>query len=114
MAKNIVHEHGDQLDVVVTAPASPKSGDPVLVGKLPGVALTDEQPDGTTTVKFNGTALLAVKGETTTNAAIANGDVVYYDGGVINADATNGTRFGYALEAVASGATTKILVKLGY
>lgn len=114
MATNIVHEDGDQLRVVCTAPAEPNSGDPVLVGQLPGVALTDEDTDGYTTVKFNGTATLAVKGETTTNNAVAVGDLLYYDAGVINKDSTNGVRFGYALGAVSSGATTSILVKIGY
>ncbi len=114
MATNIVFEDGDQLRVVCTAPTTPASGDPVLVGQLPGVALTDEDAEGYTTVKFNGVAELSVKGETTTNAAVAAGDIVYYDGGVINKDSTNGVRFGYALGAVSSGATTKIRVKIGY
>jgi predicted RecA/RadA family phage recombinase len=114
MATNIVHEHGDQLRVVCTAPASPSAGDPVLVGQIPGVALTDEDASGYTTVKFNGCATLDVKGETTTNAAVSVGDILYYDSGVINKDSSNGVRFGYALGAVESGATTSILVKIGY
>lgn len=118
MATNIVHEDGDQIYLAVTQPATPVSGDPVLVGQLPGVALTDEQADGKTTIKTDGTAKLSVKGETTVNAAIAAGDIVYYDSAAtphkINADSTNGVRYGYALEAVASGATTTILVKIGY
>lgn len=114
MATNQVYNHGDQFDVVCTAPTTPASGDPVLVGQLPGVALTDEGADGRTTVKFNGVYDFPVKGETTTNAAVAAGDILYYDGGVINKDNTNGVRFGYALEAVSSGATTTIRVKIGY
>lgn len=114
MATNIVHEHGDALYLTCTAPTTPASGDPVLIGSLPGVAETDEQSDGKTSVKLNGTAKLPVKGETTTNAAVSAGDIVYYDAGVINKDSTNGVRFGYALGAVASGATTTILVKIGY
>jgi hypothetical protein len=55
-----------------------------------------------------------VKGETTTNAAVSVGDILYYDSGVINKDSSNGVRFGYALGAVESGATTSILVKIGY
>lgn len=120
MATNIVYEDGDQLEVAPTAPTSTTitSGDPCLVGALPGVALTDADDTvgngGRCTVKFNGVARLAVKGETTTNAAIAAGEVLYLDGAVINKDSANGVRFGYALEAVASGATTEILVKIGY
>lgn len=118
MATNIVHEDGDSLYLVATAPASPISGDPVLVGQLPGVALTDEQADGKTTIKLNGTARLLVKGETTVDAAIAAGDIVYYDAAAtphkINKDASNGVRYGYALEAVGSGVTASTLVKIGY
>lgn len=114
MATNIVHEDGEQLRVVCSAPTAPKSGDAVLVGQLPGVALVDEEADGYTTVKFNGAATLPVKGETTTNAAVNYGDILYYDSGVINKDSTNGVRFGYALGSVSSGATTSILVKIGY
>lgn len=114
MSTNIVFEEGAQLRVICTSPATPVSGDPVLVGQLPGVALTKEDAAGYTTVKFDGVALLSVKGETTTNAAVANGDVLYYDAGVINRDSSNGVRFGYALGAVNSGATTQIPVKIGY
>lgn len=114
MATNIVYELGTQLRVICTAPATPTSGAPVLVGQLPGVALTAEDADGYTTVKFDGVADLPVKGETTTNVAVAAGDILYYDSGVINKDSSNGVRFGYALEAVSSGATTTIKVKIGY
>ena len=118
MARNIVHEDGDQLRLVCSQPATPASGDPVLCGQLPGVALTAEGSDGYPTVKLNGTAELLVKGETTTNAAIAVGDILYYDSAAtphkINKDSSNGVRFGYALEAVDSGASATILVKIGY
>lgn len=114
MAKNILFEDGDQLRVVCSAPATPASGDPVMVGDLPGVALVNEDEEGYTTVKFNGVAELSVKGETTSNAAVSYGDTLYYDAGVINRDSTNGKRYGYALGAVSSGATTKIPVKIGY
>lgn len=118
MATNIVHEDGDQLYVAVTSPATPSAGDPVMVGDLPGVALTDEDSDGKCTVKFNGVAELSVKGEGASgNTAVAAGDILYYEAGQtppINKDSTNGKRFGYALEAVASGATATIRVKIGY
>lgn len=114
MARNILFEDGDQLRVVCSAPTTPVSGDPVMVGDLPGLALTNEDDEGYTTVKFNGVAELSVKGETTTNAAIALNDTLYYDAGVINKDSANGKRYGTALAVVASGATTKIPVKIGY
>lgn len=45
-----------------------------------------------------------------TNEAVAFGDLLYYDAGVINKDEINGTRFGVALGAVNSGATATIPV----
>lgn len=116
MATNIVHEEGNQLSVPV--PVGTVSGDPVAVGGLPGVALIDRGADtaGEATVKFNGTATLDVTGEDDAgNTAIAVGDILYLQSdGTINADATTGIRFGYALGTVSSGATTGTLVKIGY
>lgn len=121
MATNIRYEDGDQIgDLAPTAPTSTTilSGQACLLGSLPAVALTDADDTvgngGKCTLKFNGVADLPVKGETTTNAAIAAGDILYLDGSVVNKDSTNGVRFGYALGAVASGATTTIPVKIGY
>lgn len=119
MATNIVHEEGNQLHRKITVPASgAKSGDPVLCGVRPGVALTDQDADGYATVKFNGSAALSVKGETTVDAAIGVQDTLYYDAAAtphkINKDSSNGVRFGYATEAVGSGVTKTITVDLGY
>lgn len=115
MATNIVHEHGDQLPVTVSNPDSPSSDNPVLVGALPGVALTDEDTDGTTSVKFNGTANLMV---TDTGGGITIGTILTYNTGTdtLSDAAEDGThiRFGYALEAVDTSATSEILVKIGY
>lgn len=124
MATNRVYEKGDQLTAApdLCANATVQSGDPVAVGQLPGVALTDADDtvanDGECTVQFNGVFDLEVVGTSddgTTDAAVGVGDIVYIDtDGTLNVDATNGIRFGYALEAVASGATTTIKVKVGY
>ncbi|GII87069.1 hypothetical protein Ssi03_50590 [Sphaerisporangium siamense] len=114
MATNTEHMWTKSLSVPCTAPTTPNSGDPVLYGQLPGVALIDEQADGLTTIALDGVFRLPVKGETTTNAAVNAGDILYYDSGVINKDSSNGVRFGYALDAVASGATTTIGVLVGY
>lgn len=117
MAKNKVFDEGDQLNLVCTDPATPVSGDPVLVGQIPGVALTNERADGTTSVDTEGIYRLSVKGVNAGgNLAIAPGDLVYY----VTADTPKlsgkvaGVRFGYALDAVTGGATTTIRVKLGY
>lgn len=122
MATNILYDHGDQLALTPTAHigagSNPQSGDPVIVGALPGVALTDQQSDGTNTVKLNGVGQLSVDGQASsgTATAVSEGDTVYFDSadGQINVDATNGTRYGYALAPVASGSTATIPVKIGY
>jgi predicted RecA/RadA family phage recombinase len=114
MATNTVYMWTKSRPLVCSAPTTPASGDPVICGQIPGVALADEDADGVTTVALDGVFDLAVKGETTTNAAVAVGDILYYDAGVINRDSTNGVRFGYALGAVSSGATTTIPVEIGY
>jgi predicted RecA/RadA family phage recombinase len=118
--KNMRFQTGDQLSVPCTQPATPVSGDPVLFGDLPGVALTDERADGETTVKFSGVPDLDVKGENfngtaKANVAVAVGDVLFYnaaDTPKINKD-NRGTRYGVAMAAVASGATTTIPVRIG-
>lgn len=93
------------------------SGDPLAVGQVPGVALTDEDSAGLATVQTDGVFRLNVHGfDASTAAAVTAGAIVYWDdsAGELNIDSSNGVRFGYALEAVASGATTEINVKVGY
>lgn len=124
MATNRIIERGRQFEADVSGVTGTGtdglvlSGDPVVIGQLPAVALTSEDDDGLATIQTDGVWDLSVKGETTTNAAIAVGAIVYYDSAAtphkLNADATNGVRFGYALEAVSSGATSTIRVKVGY
>lgn len=122
MADNIIHEDGDQLVVAPTLPTGTtiQSGDYCCVGKLPAVALTKADDTvgngGRCTCKFNGVAEFIVEGKDASgNLAIAPGDIVYLDAGKLNVDATNGVRYGYALDAVQSGnTTTRIRVKIGY
>ena len=118
MAKNTVYMWNRSLPLVCTAPATPQSGDPVLCGQIPGVALTTEDSNGVTTVALDGVFDLPVKGEGSGgNTAVAAGDILYYEAGQtppINKDATSGVRFGYALGAVTSGATATIPVLGGY
>jgi predicted RecA/RadA family phage recombinase len=122
MAKNMVYNRGDQLAVVVTDPASPVSGDPVVYGQQPGIALTNKDAvTNKTSTKFNGVANFSVKGVTTAAAgsAVAEGDVIYYVPGntpklskaVGDAGAV---RFGVAMGAVTSGSTATIPVRIGY
>lgn len=107
MATNIIFEEGDSITLPV--PAGTLSGEPVLVGSLPGVALTSrDDTTGTATVRLEGVALLNVAG------AITNvGDPVY----IVTADrsltatATGNTVFGYALDSKATG-TAPIRVRI--
>jgi len=119
MATNQVYNDGVQFDVPVSAvdsPASPGSGDAVLIGSLPAVALTDPwtDADGVSriTVKTNGVYELEVAAA---GGAIAVGDLVYIDSttGALN-DSNGNVRFGYALGAIDNGATATIPVKIGY
>ncbi len=112
MATNRKYKDGDQLSLVATDPTTPSSGDPVVFGELPGVALNDEDSDGETTIQFNGVFELDVEAE---GSAVTAGDIVYYDTADdgLNNDNSN-VRFGYALEDVTSGSTTAIDVKVGY
>jgi predicted RecA/RadA family phage recombinase len=130
VAKNVIFETSDTESVTVTDPATPVSGDPVLFGDLPGLALTDESkggnPTGKTTVKFRGVVDVSVKGVNGGgNSAVADGDVIYY----VAADTpklskkTTGVRYGVAMgkptdaagaTLAAAGATTTIRVRIGY
>ncbi|WP_158548178.1 DUF2190 family protein [Desertihabitans brevis] len=108
MAKNIIFDQADQLSLPVRA--GTKSGDPVRVGGLNGVALTDRasasatpdpvrgpavnlNPDGHASVKLNGAA------EFTVDFAVANvGDPVYITAdGALSGAATDNSLFGHAL-----------------
>jgi predicted RecA/RadA family phage recombinase len=121
MATNQMFNHGDQFTVPaadVTEPATPESGDALLVGDaLPAVALTDIYANGagvdTITVKTNGVYDLPVEAEA---AAVGIGDRLYYDAGDegLNNSASGNVIFGYALGAVDNGATATIPVKLGH
>jgi predicted RecA/RadA family phage recombinase len=114
MAKNRKFEKGTQLAYAL---AGKESGDPVVIGQIPGVALIKTDADGQVTVQHDGVFILPVKGiDGSGNSAVVAGDILYF----VNADTpklskkNTGVRFGYALEAVASGATADIQVKIGY
>jgi predicted RecA/RadA family phage recombinase len=118
MATNMIYKWTKTRPLTCSYPATPASGDPVLCGQIPGVALSAEDANGVTTVALNGMFTLSVKGENQSgNSAVADGDILYYEQGQtppVNKDATNGVRFGYARGAVVSGATTSIAVEIGY
>lgn len=125
MAKNIIFNLGDHISLPV--PAGTKSGDPVRVGGLNGVAVTDRaktdvvafnadgqpnatynagggNPNGNASVWLTGAARLDVKG-----TGINPGDPIYFDAAATpKLTKTNSgalPEFGHAIAAgVASGA----------
>ena len=117
MAKNETHNDGYYLSVACSNPTTPASGGPVRFGLLTGVALTDEDSSGNTTVDFGPRAWsLSVKGVNDSgNSAVAAGDAIFY----VDADTpkfskkASGYFFGFALAAVTSGATATIEVVHG-
>lgn len=112
MAKNRAFSEGKNLTLPVAEGVV--SGTPLAVGQITGVALTDRDAAGKAAVATRGVYELEVKGVNKAgNKKIEIGDIVYIKGGVIGVNNEEGVRFGYALEVVESGATTKILVKLG-
>lgn len=121
MAKNQHYDIGRRFPLNVAAVNGSgagdlvQSGDPGAVGQLPFVALTDEGTDGIATVDVGGVYRLPVSGinDVPANVAVAPGDRVYWDNGLGRLDVgPNGVPFGFALEAVAAGATTTIAVKV--
>lgn len=122
MATNLYMDNGRYISGAATLPATPVSGDPVMLGQIPGVALTGEAQGGNAageiTIDTGGVYNLAVGGvDGSGNSAVAIGDILYYDTAAtpkINKDVTNGIRFGYALGTVNSAGTGTIPVKIGY
>ena len=120
MATNQVYNDGDQFTVpaaAVSEPASPESGDALLIGALPAVALTDVFTDAAgvsvITVKTNGVYEFPVEAEA---AAVEIGDRLFYDAGDdgLNNSSAGNTSWGYALGAIDNGATATIPVKIGF
>lgn len=111
MARNRHYAEATQFPLPV--PADTESGDALVIGDLPCVALTDRDDDGESTVQTDGAFLFGVAAN---NGAIDAGDIVYLDssGDLSNTASGGNARFGYALEAVGSGSTTTIPVKVGY
>ena len=114
MAKNRVYADGRFLYLEV--PSGTESGDPVVVGDIPGVALIDRDDDDKATIDTSGVYKLEVEAKDDDgDAAISVGDKLYYDAtdDEITKDDSD-KLFGYALEAVDGGEKEEILVKVGY
>ena len=117
MATNEVYYPGDTLPLPV--PAGTKSGDPVVIGTIAGIAMEDRDAAGNAPVRVKGVFNLSVTGhDGTATKAIAVGDTVYYtapSGGtpaIINANASTGAEFGVALKAIAKGDTDPVVATI--
>jgi hypothetical protein len=115
MSRNRIFESNSPLALAVSNPTTPAAGDPVRWGVKAGVAEDAKNTvSGLTTVSFTGVYTLSVKGTTGSNSAVAVGDALYY----VDADTpkvsktTSGVLIGHAMEAVTSGATATIRVRL--
>lgn len=118
MATNIIKQPGWNLSVVCSSPTTPQTNDPVRLGEMTGIALTDEGEGGNiateTTVYFGpGVFDMSVKGvDDSGNSAVAVGDTIYY----VDADTpklskkASGYFYGFAMETVGSGSTDTINV----
>jgi len=113
MAKN--REYAKANEVKLPVPEGTKSGDPLILGGLPAVALQDRQSDGEATCQFDGAYRLSVEAKNKAgNKAIGVGDILFMKGGKLGVNNEEGTRYGYALAAIESGKTEVIVVKIGY
>lgn len=104
MATNMVQARGEQIKLPL---AAVDSGDPVVVGQIPGVALIDTDADGNVVIQTVGVFHLLITG------AVTLGAIVYATAAVpaVLSTTDTGVRFGYALEA---GEDELIDIKIGY
>lgn len=99
MAKNYAQD-GNSIEIV-NATADIASGDPVVVGELVVVSITDIPKGGFGTGRAAGVFLLPKAAAD----VIAAGAKVYLKAGVIQLDATGGVAAGHAWSAAAKDAT---------
>ena len=96
MAMNQRYTHFDHI--ALTVPEGTKSGQPVRVGAVAGVAQIDRQPDGKATVWLDGSHMIDVAG------ALTEGQVVYIKTDrTLTATATGNFPFGVAVTAKGTG-----------
>jgi predicted RecA/RadA family phage recombinase len=111
MAKNQRLQLGNHLRIAVGS--GEVSGNPISVGMIAGVLLTDRDADGVATMCRVGSFNLSVKGiDQSGNSAVAVGDKLF----CVNADTprvskkNTGVFIGWALGTVTSAATSTIEV----
>ena len=107
MAKN--QRYSNALHISIPVPEGVKSGDPVQVGNINGVAQIDREADGTATIWLDGSWLIEVTGATTVGAP-----VYITTDGTLSADEADGTPWGIALANKTATAAPVEVVPLGY
>ena len=108
MATN--QRYPNALHISLPVPTGTKSGDPVQIGRISGVAQTDRDANGNATVWLDGSWEIEVTG------AISNvGDPVYITNDrKLDASATGNTPWGVALATKTTGAAPLEVVPFGY
>ena len=107
MAMNQRYTHFDHI--ALTVPDGVKSGQPVRVGAVAGVAQIDRQPDGKATVWLDGSHELEVSG------ALTVGQTVYIKADrTLTATATGNKPFGSAVTAKGTGTGPAEVAPLGH
>lgn len=106
------------INMELAVPASTVSGDVCLLEEMVVYVQTDRDTDGnaTCTIPCAHVQTFTVYGRGNgADSAVVVGQKLYFDAadGQINKDSTNGELFGFALEAVASGANAEIEVGFG-
>jgi predicted RecA/RadA family phage recombinase len=112
MATNIKYEPGWSLNLTCTKPDKPNSGDPVRIGNLTGIALTDEDAAGKTVVNTGPfVAKFSVKDNGGSGIAVG-APIWYHDDATPALDnvSTGGYYYGIALEAISANQTATIQV----
>lgn len=101
MAKNQGYEHGRKI--ALPADKAYKSGDPVKIGSITGVAIIDAAKDEKVTIWRDGSYTFPV------DKAVTVGAPVYITSGKITAEGTD--VFGYALNATSGAGDVEVLLK---
>lgn len=131
MSANNANARGEFLQFPV--PSTVVSGDPILVGAMAAVAQESYTPPGSVTptgqvsVALIGCFFLSVTAKSSLSpsvgSAVKPGDKLYLDGGTLDSTTnvttggtldknTGGTFFGFACDAITSGSTATIRVRL--
>lgn len=98
------------LHITLPVPTGTKSGDPVKVGQIAGVAQTDRQDDGNATVWLDGSWDIEVEGAVATVGA----PIHITSQQKLTATAAGNTPWGVALATKSATAAPLEVVPLGY